>query len=582
MPGANIELSQVRGDFNALVTQLQDHLRTKDSWTGFLTTQTGETLLEMVAAVGALNQMRLLRYYQDSFPATALSDTAVYAIASMQGVRINRKAPMGVQVTLVSPSGEVIVPEMTLFTVAGTPFFNRQAFTLTSTPITVQLYEGVVERVFTRGLGSFYQTFITKETGFIVSDEDVKVKINGEEIEKTWDGLWKLSSKEGYRDRTLPDGRLQLEFGNDRFGSTPTVNDEVEITYVVTQGTSIQTLKTLNRKVTCDDFPSIEGEAVANPTGGGEATDPELYKNLSAAQFGNFGSAVTKQQYQNTALSYAGVVDAKTFAQRESNPTAVQWMNLIKIVLLTTTPWNQEDRNRFLEFMYKNTMYSTRIFLENPVPVPVDISITLGCFSWANANDCKASATAAVMELFRLKPGILGRDIFRSDIHDAVMASNAGIEYVVLNTPRSDLIISGAPMDMPKVTAGAINTGSIPVGTYYYAVSPVVYAGGVTGVIPPSRFITFVNTIPNTRLTIDFIPYEGAFQHQVWGRSANQIGLLATIASNQNPTFVDDGVFTPTQTPPPTSTVPVRYNTIGNLVVEARYSSRSQRGSLGQ
>lgn len=580
MAGANLELSQVHGDFDSLVNQLQNHLVTKDAWSGFLTTQTGETLLEMVAAVGALNQMRLLRYYQDAFPFTALSDTAVYAIASMQGVRINRKASMGVAVNVSSPDGEVIIPELTIFSVAGTPFFNRQAVTITPTPQVITLYEGVIERVLTRGVGSFYQTFITKEANFIVSDEDVKVRINGEEIEKTWDGMWKLSSREGYRDRTLPDGRLQLEFGNDRYGSNPTVNDEVEIIYVVTQGTAVQSLKTLDRKVTCDQFPSVEGEAVSNPTGGGEETDPELYKNLSAAQFGNFGSAVTKQQYQNTALSYAGVVDAKTFAQRESNANAVEWMNLIKVVLLTTTPWSQTDKDGFLDYMYNNTMYSTRLFLEDPVAMPVDIRMTIGCYSWANASDCQASATAAVQELFRVKPGSLSRDTFRSDIHDVVMASNSGIEYVVLESPRSDLMLSGASMEQPTVTAGTPNTGAIPVGTYYYAVSPVITLNGQQGEIPPTRFLTVVNSIPNTTMTIRWIPYEGASHYRVWGRSANNIGRLATVSAASSAVAVDDGTFTPTVQPPAVSTVPVRYNTIQSLNVTAIYSSRSQRGSI--
>lgn len=580
MAGANLELSQVQGDFDSLVAQLQAYLTTKDSWNGFLTTQTGETLLEMVAAVGALNQMRLLRYYQDAFPFTALSDKAVYAIASMQGVRVNRKSSMGVQVSLSSPAGEVIIPELSIFSVAGTPFFNRQSITVTPVVQEYTLYEGVIERLRTRGTGTAYQTFISKEADFVVSDQDVRVRINGAEIEKTWDGLWKLkSSSGGYRDRTLPDGRMQLEFGNDRFGSRPSVNDDVDIIYVVTQGTSVESLKTLTRKVKCDQFPSVEGTAVSNPTGGGEQTDPELYKNLSAAQFGNFGSAVTKQQYQNTALSYSGVIDAKTFAQREVNPNASTWMNLIKVVLLTTTPWSNADRQSFLDYMEDKTMYSTRLFIENPVPVTVDVSMTVGCYSWANASDCRASATEAVMEVFRRKPGILGRDIFRSDIHDAVMASNSGIEYVVLTAPRSDLIVSGSSMDAPRIAAGPLNSGSVPVGTYHYGVSPVL---GPLGEIPPARFATFVNTVPNTVLAIEWTTYEGASSYKIWGRSANGIGLLAQVSGTSNPIFIDDGTANPGELPPPASTVPVRYNALGNLNVTARYSARSQRGVENQ
>ena len=51
---ALLDLSKVKIDFEQLLGQLQSHLATKDAWKGFLATQTGETLLEAVAAVGTL------------------------------------------------------------------------------------------------------------------------------------------------------------------------------------------------------------------------------------------------------------------------------------------------------------------------------------------------------------------------------------------------------------------------------------------------------------------------------------------------------------------------------------------------
>ena len=74
---ATLNLSTQGLDFDNLRAQLNAALSTKDAWVGTLTTQTGETLIEFIAAIGALTQVQLLRYHQDSFPYTAMSDEAI-------------------------------------------------------------------------------------------------------------------------------------------------------------------------------------------------------------------------------------------------------------------------------------------------------------------------------------------------------------------------------------------------------------------------------------------------------------------------------------------------------------------------
>lgn len=574
MPGTTLELSEVKADFQSIVAQLQAYLGTKNAWRGFLTTQTGETLVEMIAAVGALDQMRLLRYYQDAFPFTALSDTAVYAIASMQGVRLNRKLPMAVEVSISSPLGEVLVPELSQFSIAGHAFFNRDPLVVTPEASTYVLYEGVLVSNNVRGLGSAYQTYLSKEADFTVSDVDVKVELNGTELDRTLEGLWKLKGLPGYRDRTLPNGRLQLEFGNEQYGTKPNNNDVLTITYAITRGLLFQDIKTQDKRVTIDAFSSIEGTAITNATGGGDEPSADLYRNLSAASFGTFGSAVTKQQYLSTALSYSGVVDALTFSQREVNPNASTWMNLMKVVLLTSSTWNDVDRAAFIEYMHQRSMYSTRVFIEDPVAVLVDLELSIYCYSWSNAEQCRIDVVTALQALFSKKEGQLGKDIYRSDIHSTALNANKGIEYVVIHSPSNDLLVSHDGIAAPSVAANSPGDGSIPEGTFYYAVTPVLTIGGE---LAPKNFATFVNTVGSTRLTVSWVPYEGASQYKIWGRNANHIGLLAVQGADQSTSFIDNGVLTPTAGTPPTSTASVRYLEAGTLTVRSYYSTRVGR-----
>lgn len=574
MAGSTLELSQINIDFPGLVEQLQTHLNTKNAWKGFLTTETGETLLEMIAAVGALDQMKILRYYQDAFPFTALSDTAVYAIATMQGVRINRKLPMSIDVSLTSPSGEVLISELSQFSVAGVAFFNRDPLIVGTTPGTYTLHEGTMSTTELLGLGTPYQTYLSKETGFTVSDIDVKVEVNDVEIARSTEGLWKLKNQAGYRDRTLPNGRLQLEFGNQQYGTMPNNNDLVRISYAITKGLDLRDLKTTGKKVAIDTFPSIAGYALTNPSNGGNEPSADLYRTLSAASFGTFGSAVTKQQYLSTALSYPGVVDALTFSQREVNPNSSTWMNLVKVVLLTSEVWNTPAKEAFATYMHQRSMYSTRIFIEDPVEVPIALDVSIYCHSWANAEQCKIDAIAALQNLFAKKEGQLGKDIYRSDIHNTALNSNKGIEYVVINSPAYDLLVSLEGIAGPTVTANAAATGSIPPGTFYYAVSPVLVTGGE---IAPRNFVRFDNMVESTRLTISWTPYEGASQYKVWGRSADGVGLLMVQSATLTPSFLDDGVFTPTVGTPATSTAPVRLLQLSSLTVRTNYSTRTGR-----
>lgn len=571
-----LDLSSVNADFDSLVDQLQTHLSTKDSWSGFLTTQTGETILEMIAAVGALDQAKLLRYHQDSFPFTALSDTAVYALAAMQGVRINRKLPMSVEVSLSSPDGAVSVAELTQFNLAGQLFFNREAITIGTSAATYTLYEGTIVSTEVSGLNASYQSFVSREGGFQISDVDVRVDLNGVQLEKNYDGIWKLKDRDGYRERTLPNGKLMIEFGNDVYGTKPTTNDVVTIIYALTRGLDLSTTRTVTKAVTCDTFPSIKGSATSNPTGGGDQASPDLYRTLSAATFGTFGSAVTKQQYLGVALSYPGVVDVITQAQREVNPNAVEWMNTVRLVTLTQNVWSDTDKESFIEYMNQRCMYSTNFYMAEPAYHRVTVNITVYCYQWANAAQCELDARNAIIDLFKKRPGILGLDIFRSDIHKAALDSNKGIEYAVLHLPTSDLIVSGQPMAKP--TAQVFGTlGSLPPGTYYYAVSPVLASGGE---IAPRNYQVVTNNAANSAIELNWEEYADADSYRIWGRSSSQIGLLATVGSGVFE-FTDDGSATPSISTPAVSTAPVRYNDLALLTVYAEYSNRSSsRGEV--
>lgn len=150
-----LQLSTVKPDFESLLLQLQLYLRSRDTWQDLQTSSTGETLMEMMAAVGALNQFAIESGARETTLVTAVRASSIYAITRMLGVRIHRKSPASVTVDLRRAETDVgvsvSIPAFTQFTVNGAKFFNRYPlmFGQGSTKAAERLYYGPIKEFFT-------------------------------------------------------------------------------------------------------------------------------------------------------------------------------------------------------------------------------------------------------------------------------------------------------------------------------------------------------------------------------------------------------------------------------------------------
>lgn len=574
---ATLNLSNVQPDFEGIRTQLQTALGNKASWKGLLPTQTGQTLIDFIAAVGAHSQAKAMRYGQDAYSETAIADRAIYAIADMQGLRLSRKlsAAIEVSMTYVKPTvgspASVTLQAFTQFQGAGTYWYNNVPVVINDgQTLVITLYQGYVVDQTVAGVGSDYATFISVEKNFTVSDQDVRVWINNVPVTLTRQGLWLFKNQQAVLDRTTPGGELKLQFGNTLYGANPSPTDEVRILYAVTSGADGNSIQTAGQRIsqTNNLVSGLSYESTAVSTGGANEPSAAVYKRISSSNFGAFGSAVTRSQYVSLALEYPGVVDAKMFAQRELDPTDYRLMNTIKVVLLTASPWSLAQQNAFLDTLEAGTMYSTRFYLASATAVPRTVSVHLYCYNWATLADCESAANAAITALFTPKQGILGYDVMLSDVVDAVLKSNSGIESLDIRTPTSDMQVSGRPMQEPTLTG--VGGGSLPTGSYSYA----VYADDGNGNTAVVNFSTIVLTTPGS-VQIDWIPYSNASTYYVVGRLGGALGVIfSTPASSGILTYTDTGAATPTGTLPTAAQYPILYNSLGSLAVSSEYSAR--------
>jgi hypothetical protein len=484
-------------------------------------------------------------------------------------VRLSRKLPASGSVTLLSTTA-VTIPAYTVFESSGTSFFNRSAIILApATPQIVDLFQGSVVVKTAAGLDEDYQMFFSSEDSFSVSDIDVQVVLNALIIKKVTSGLWNLKFTQGFTDKTLPDGRLAIQFGTSFYGSKPSANDNLVITYVVTDGATANSYAVISKSVASSSYPTVTASFLSNLSGGADQRTAITYKNVGAPTFGSFGSAISGPQYQNAAKEYPGVVDAVTFAQREVNPSAVEWMNLTKVVLLTSTIWTAAQKTLYLNDLQTKTMYSGRFFLEDPVAVPVNIDLTIYCYNWANATQVQLNVTNAITNLLLIQAGVLSYDYYLSDLSRSIKDSDPGVEYFEINLPTSDIIVSAQAVVAPTevVTAGL---GTLAASTYYYSVGVTLAAGVVT-----TRNWTTVTTVALTsQVQLSWPAVPGAISYQVYGRGPSGSGLMS---SQVGTTFLDDGTILPGLPPPPQNSVPVRYASLASLVVTPLYSSRQTR-----
>lgn len=568
-----MQLSNIAPDFESLVTQLQSQAASFPTWTDRITGATGQTLVEMIAAIGAYSQFAIESSYQEAWPDSAKNSDSLYAAANYAGVRISRKNPAILTFQLTSTTSRTITP-YTQFVGAGTKWFNRNAIVMVAnTPLTVTLYQGEVITKSSYGMASDFQAFVSAEDDFQVSDTDVLVKINDVSIPAITQGLWTKKSLPGAQQFTLPNGSMIVLFGNDVYGSKPGVNDLVAITYVVTLGQDGNNIVTQNKQIVLDGDPTVGGIPSAAAEDGANQPDFIIYKNVVPATFGAFDSAVTGPQYKSLPLQYPGVVDARVLSQREINPNALTWMNVMKVSLLTSTVWDQTAWDNFEDFFNAGTMYSTRIVRSDPQAVDITVTATVSCKTFSNLTSVQAKIQAALDNLFELRQGSIGLDIYMSDVITTIKEADSNIEFVQLASPVIDYALSTLGVARPTL-AQLSGGGSLAVGTYDYAISVTSTLGGSSA---PAKWASITTTVINSRVQLDWPAVPNASGYQIWGRVTGAgLGLIASV-SGSTLTYTDSGSITPTPPVPVESTIAAYYPRMIATNLTMQYTNRNLR-----
>ena len=455
----------VDGLYDALNAQLVEHT----SWNSLRVAATGQSLMRFMAIVGGYGQTGVARSQQEQWFDTMRIPTSVVRACRTLGVHVQRRRPGSVTVALTrnNPEVSLTIPAYTPMSVGGAQYFSRVDLRflqgVTDLPSAAILWQGTAASVDVVSNGSGFQRFVVGNRGFGASNDDVWFRdALGQTWRSTRRGLWRFGSGDAiFQETTLPDGRVELWFGDGSYGKllppgTCTVGwievDPVDPTSPPTPvGTS----------VTCKGFPTVTGSTTTVPSANESEKGADFYKIMGPKMRAADESVVTRNDYRAYAMQYPGIVDAQFRGEADVAPGDVRWMNVLAATLLTTRPWTESDWTTFKAYMDDGGIATTEIVRFDPVEQPMDVSLNVFAFNRADLVTLRTSVEGVVRYLFSQQAGSLGALYHPSDLVLAILQNSideAGplVDYVDVLAPETGI-------DLPKTCYATVRSLTVNV-----------------------------------------------------------------------------------------------------------------------
>ncbi|SRR6266481_923934 len=443
-----IVLSQITPDFEDIASQLISDLSTPTStWADKLTVDPAQSLIQIVAGVGAASQLSIIRALQESMGDTAQLPSSRYIIARMFSIHIQRKISANTVVTLTNKdiTQFVFIPAYSQFNVDNDFYFNRTAITFNVGVATqiVTLYQGTITTQDFISDGTPFQSFIFGLQDFSTSDIDLFCIVNGTmTFNSITNGIWNYGPNDQiFYENSYPSGEVEVRFGNNIYGKIPPINSTLVFTYALVSGVQ-GNVSTTGRIVSIITQPLISGVTTTPCVGGLEQKDSSFYSIVGPTIFAANQRAVTRTDYVAQALQYPGVIDAIFRGQADIAPNDIRFMNIVYATILTNPLFTDIQFQAFITYLKNLATYQVFIERADPSPVPVTVSATISCKLQSNLASIMTTVLSNLNAFFTLKVGSLGFSIYRSDLHDIILNSDPNIVFVVINSPNNDILVN--------------------------------------------------------------------------------------------------------------------------------------------
>jgi len=430
-------LNFVNYSFEDLVVTLQNLLSAQNSWKDMYRSSTGQTLLELFAAVGNLVLYYVERRAEESYINTAQNYSSIVNLVRLLNYIPDRKVSSTgtLQFSISSAAiAIVIIPKWTSVSSAGYNFLTNEdsAIQEGGTSITVTGIQGTLTTVTYTSTGSTNQEYNINDTS--IENTNVYVYVSGTNGGQPWTKqtsfINSTSLSTDYVIRPELDGTITIVFGNNVFGLAPAISSSIEVKYVRSDGSdgnvySTGLITTLNSAI-YDTDGTEKTVTVTNTTnflGGDDAETAEEIRANGPNVFATGDRAVTKSDFESLLLSYPGVADVIVYGENDLTPPDYTMYNQVRIcVLLNEWALPTTDFEALLTaYLYTKSMITVRYSYVDPSIIYVVPTVTVRLESSASISATQALVDIAIQNQFVLgATSTLGDNVYQSDIIQAV------------------------------------------------------------------------------------------------------------------------------------------------------------------
>lgn len=450
-----ISLSKARPDFESALVQLMNEVERNGIWSDADMSSTGMMVLRAIATDIDYGQFAISRALQEAYLPTAQSANSVYLAARTLGERLIRNKPARVEATMSRLDNAVYYEAAAYhqFLINDSMFFNRDPiiFLQNQNETTVVFHQGRVRTTTITSSGLPYQTIEVGSETWNLSDEDIRVKVDGIEWRKVDDPLWNYGPRDTvYYETTLQNGNIEIRFGNGITGASPAINIPIEVLWVETagaDGNSVATGQKVSPYQAETDIAEVVGTTTTPITDGENHKDMTFYRLFASNRRAAQKRAVRRSDYRAHAVEFPGVIDARFRGQAELNPKKPSWTNIIGATLLTDPAMSSAQWTRFTQFMAQRGIYQTKILRMDPQVIPYSISARIFCRPEANLAQVEATLRKQVTDAMRPQYNSLGYSRYLSDFDKALRGKgpiSELIEYIELDAPTADVVVQDA------------------------------------------------------------------------------------------------------------------------------------------
>ena len=310
------------------------------SFQALFPSDTGQALLNVFAAYGAMLQYTIVSSLANVYCPTAFSEAAIYQLAETLGNSLHGNVSSQVQVKITKNNFigiSTTIPAETQFIIQNKNFFNPSAIMLpanVSTMSEIVLVQGEMIEVnkYTSGIPNEKIYF---SSNWKCNHNYIKVYVNGEEwnvddsfLEYDKNYVLDSSVMKTVVLRTDSDGRSYIKFGDNQLASLPTSGSSVRIKYVSNEGTdgNIQE-KNISGALASElvfsdnygnqDVLNIDIETITTAYGGFGRQSIDVLSQTSPYIFASGHRAVRRQDYNALLQNKCGYITSSVWGEYE-------------------------------------------------------------------------------------------------------------------------------------------------------------------------------------------------------------------------------------------------------------------------